>query len=104
MSPDASLCRRWGFREETRFGWLAQELCVCVCVYHVQVWYADVEALVHVGVPDNTHVCDVDGTKVALHVCDNIIMSHMISHMTQCSPDHYIDSIHQITVERKVVV
>lgn len=36
-------------------------------MYHMEVRYANVEALIHVGVPDHPHIGDVDSTKVTLH-------------------------------------
>ena len=42
-------------------------LILFLFAHHLQVRYADVETLIHVGVPHNPHIGDVDRTKITLH-------------------------------------
>lgn len=35
--------------------------------YHLEVRDADIEATIHVGVPDDSHISDIHGAKVTLH-------------------------------------
>ena len=43
--------------------------------YHLEVGDADIEGLVHVGVPHHTHIGDVQDAKVALETCHMITYS-----------------------------
>lgn len=34
--------------------------------YHLQVWYADIETLVHIRMPYQSNVCNIENAKVSL--------------------------------------
>lgn len=63
-NPYGTLKNIWDFT--THKSLLRSNFIIFRKTYNLQIWNADVEALVHVGMPHDPHVSDKKGSKITL--------------------------------------